>query len=167
MSVHLWPALIKIPNSEIPQPSNETITPNHYVVDPINQLQLDATSYYQPSPIGPIIYGEFDRGMSSITNYNGSANSVNQPSLSMSHRPTNSRPRPRLPALPANRISDPRPDHLFRSLDGYHGKKNSADLLDCFKDCIKRHLGTQGFTRRGNLLAHLRRYHGQDIPKGG
>lgn len=82
-------------------------------------------------------------------------------------------PRHRAPSQhppPRRRIAmgtDPKPSYEFRSLDGYHGRRNPFGLLECFKDCRRQRLAGKGVARRGNLLAHLRKYHEQQIPYGG
>jgi hypothetical protein len=48
---------------------------------------------------------------------------------------------------------------------GYLAKKNKDGNLDCFEDCELRRYGKRGFTRRSNLLTHLRSCHLQDIPR--
>lgn len=62
------------------------------------------------------------------------------------------------------RSGDPKPPDEFNTLDK---DKNEFGFYNCFNDCRKKHVGRGGFGRRGNLFAHLRRYHGQNIPKGG
>lgn len=64
-------------------------------------------------------------------------------------------------------VSDPRPPNDFLALDGYRRLRNDFHLLECFQDCRRGRLAGKGVLRRGNLLAHLRRYHGQQIPPGG
>lgn len=65
-------------------------------------------------------------------------------------------------------LSDRRDPVVFRGLEGYQGHQNRFGLLDCFPDCKLGRFGTKGYPKkqRGNLLQHLRRVHGQEIPKG-
>lgn len=68
--------------------------------------------------------------------------------------------------LPLVIVSDPRPPNDFLTLDGYRRLRNDLGLFECFQDCRRGRLAGKGVVRRGNLLAHLRRYHGQQIPSG-
>lgn len=78
----------------------------------------------------------------------------------------NSRPHTPRTLNPSLRLNnDPRPPDHYRTL--YRRPRNSSGLFDCFKDCPKARLADYGFDRRGNLWAHLRDYHEQDIPRGG
>lgn len=66
-----------------------------------------------------------------------------------------------------SRIGDPRPPRAFSTITKHFRHRNSFSLFEYFNNCRKKHHGRQGFKRKGNLLAHLRRYHEQNILKGG
>lgn len=72
---------------------------------------------------------------------------------------------PRNPSASPHVNNNHRPPGDYRSV--YRHPKNSSGRFDCFEDCLKARLGTNGFKRRGNLWAHLRDCHGQDIPLWG
>ncbi|KAI5848519.1 hypothetical protein DFP73DRAFT_592090 [Morchella snyderi] len=65
-------------------------------------------------------------------------------------------------AATLGRGDDPR---AFQRLSGYHEVRNDQQRFECFQDCRWRRLGVKGFSRRANLLVHLRNCHGQQIPK--
>ncbi|KAH0604979.1 uncharacterized protein H6S33_004961 [Morchella sextelata] len=66
----------------------------------------------------------------------------------------------------AGSVSDRRDPDKFWNLPGYRKVRNDFNLLDCFENCQKARWGDNGFWKRHNLVYHLRRYHGQDIPWG-
>ncbi|KAI5848520.1 hypothetical protein DFP73DRAFT_620951 [Morchella snyderi] len=53
----------------------------------------------------------------------------------------------------------------FMMSPGYNRIKNGYNLFDCVENCSKGRYGARGFTRRGNLIVHLRNCHHQTIPK--
>lgn len=69
-----------------------------------------------------------------------------------------------LPKRMAPRFGDPRPPDAFSTLSR---SRSGVRLFECFSDCRQERFGQNGFKRRGNLVAHLRKYHKQIIPKGG
>lgn len=85
------------------------------------------------------------------------------------YRESHGSPRPlsRPTTVAAYRPADPRPPRAFLALNGYWGIRNGYHLLDCFEDCNRKRSAEKGVSRRANMLAHLRHYHGQDIERGG
>ncbi|KAI5838521.1 hypothetical protein DFP73DRAFT_530858 [Morchella snyderi] len=63
-------------------------------------------------------------------------------------------------------VPDRREPEEFWNLSGYQKIKNDFDLLDCFQNCQNARCGSRGFLKRHNLCNHLRKFHGQEIPRG-
>lgn len=70
-----------------------------------------------------------------------------------------------IPGVSSHVVNDRQPPGQYLSV--YRAPKNLLGFHDCFDDCSRGRFDSKGFVRRGNLLAHLREYHGQAVPRGG